>query len=99
MGLKAQGAGLRACILSRMRRGWGRTLALIFLRSVCWATLLGGGLTALFVGLSAKEVQISSETVWTLFRIMWGLAFVPSLVAELLNAHLGAELRSDNEGH
>ena len=84
-------------MLSRMWRGLARTFALLLLRSICWATLLGGGLTGLFVALSSREVQITSETVLSLFWIMWGLAFVPSLVAELLNAHLGAELRPRND--
>ena len=75
----------------------GRTLARLLLRSICWATLLGAGLTALFVGLSSKEVQITSETMLSLFRIMWGLAFVPTLVAELLNAHLGSELGGNSD--
>jgi len=69
--------------------------ALLLLRSVCWATIAAAGLTALFVWLASKEMALSHEVRTSLFMIMWGLAFVPSLAAELLNAHLGAELGAE----
>ena len=55
------------------------------------------GLTALFVWLASKERQMTSEVRASLFWILWGLAFVPSLVAELLHAHLGTELGKDDD--
>lgn len=40
-------------------------------------------------------MPLSHELRNSFFMIMWGLAFVPSLAAELLNAHLGAELGAE----
>ena len=74
-----------------------RALTLLLLRSICWATVMAVGLTALFMWLASKETQMTSEVRASLFWILWGLAFVPSLVAELLNAHLGTELGRDDD--
>ena len=90
-------AGLRETM-----NGWSAELlrlfgagALLLLRSICWATVAAACLTALFVWLASKEMPQSPEVGRSLFMIMWGLAFVPSLAAELLNAHLGAELGAE----
>ena len=74
-----------------MLRLFGAT-ALLVLRAICWATVAAACLTALFVWLAPNEMPLSPDVRRSLFMIMWGLAFVPSLAAELLNAHLGAEL-------
>lgn len=66
--------------------------ARLLVRSICWATVAAACLTALFVWLAPKEMPLVPQVGRSLFVIMWGLAFVPSLAAELLNAHLGAEL-------
>ena len=69
--------------------------ALLLLRSIFWATVAAACLTALFVWLTSKEMPLSSEVRYSLFMIMWGLAFVPSFAAEVLNAHLGTELGAE----
>ena len=69
--------------------------ALLLLRSICWATVGATCLTALFVWLASTEMMPLSPEIRPLFIVMWGLAFVTSLAAELLNAHLGAELGAE----
>ena len=75
--------------------GLFRAGVLLLLRSICWATIAAACLTAVFVWLASKEMVLSPDVRRSLFMIMWGLAFVPSLAAELLNAHLGAELGAE----
>ena len=70
--------------------------ALLLLRSICWATVGAAGLTALAMWLASKETPIMPDIRYSVFTITWCLVFIPSFVAELLNAHLGTELGPDS---
>ncbi len=52
---------------------------------------------ALFLWRASEETSMPPDGRRSLFLIIWGLAFVVSVVAELLNAHLGAELGRDRD--
>lgn len=60
-------------------------------RSVCWATLLGGGITAIVVWRSAPLPPMTRHMIVTVFGITWALAFILSLILELLTAHFAIE--------
>jgi hypothetical protein len=72
-------------------------ILLLIARSVVWATLAAGGITALIVWRTSPEFPITRHIVVTWFGIMWGLCLIPSLASELLIARLRLQLGDVND--
>jgi hypothetical protein len=66
-------------------------MALLF-RAICWATLIALGITGIFMWRASPESGLTWRVVSTFFGIAWGLSFIPSVLVELLTAHLRADV-------
>jgi hypothetical protein len=74
-----------------------RRLLMLALRAACWATLCAAAITVFWAWRSPPESTMTWPVALTLFGVLWVLSFVPSLVMELLNTHVGLEIGKDDD--